>query len=332
MIPFVAKRRIRRKSGFALQAFQHDANRTTWKTLLVFAIIYLVWGSTYLAIRVGVLEVPPFLLAAIRFLVAGVVLYAWTLARGERAPSGREWASISLLAFLVFLVDYGLVFWAEQRVPSGVTAIMMATIPAFTALFEIVLLRTQKLTLRLTLALVIGLGGVAVLVSRSLDLGGASVDGLGAVALIVGAIASSVAAAFTRMLPLPSSKFMSSGAQMLVGGVMLALASAALGEFHDFHPAAVSAGAWFALLYLIVAGSIVAYTAYMWLLHHESPTRVGTYAYVNPVVAVLVGYFLGGEALGARTVMGSLFVLVSVVMITTAGAKRTATAPAEDTG
>lgn len=270
----------------------------------------------------GVLEVPPFLLAAIRFLVAGLALYGWTVLRGERQPSAREWASISLLAFLIFAVDYGLVFWAEQRVPSGVTAIMMATISAFMALAEIVFLRTQKLTLRLSLALLIGLGGVAVLVSRSLDLGGAPIDGLGAVALLVGAIAWAVAAVFARTQPLPDSKFMSSGAQMLVGGVMLALTSAALGEFSHFHPAAVSAGAWFALLYLIVAGSIVAFTAYVWLLHHESPTRVGTYAYVNPVVAVLVGYFLGGEALGPRTILGALFVLISVVMITTTKEKK----------
>src|SRR5579871_3721474 len=132
------------------EVFTIDAiiNRMGWKVLLAFAIIYFVWGSTYLAIRVGVLEVPPFLLAAIRFLVAGLVLYGWTLARGERAPSARQWASISLLALLIFAIDYGLVFWAEQRVPSGVTAIMMATISAFMALAEILFLRTQKLTLR----------------------------------------------------------------------------------------------------------------------------------------------------------------------------------------
>jgi drug/metabolite transporter (DMT)-like permease len=280
-----------------------------------------VWGSTYLAIRVGVLEVPPFLLAGIRFLIAGLLLYGWTLVRGERAPSRRQWGSIALLAFLIFAVDYGLVFWAEQRVPSGITAVMMATIPAFTALAEIVFLRTQKLTLRLAVSLLIGLGGVAVLVSGSLHLGGASVDTLGAVALVVGAVAWSIAAAFTRLLPLPDSRFMSSGAQMLVGGAMLAATSFALGEFRDFHPGAVSLGAWLALLYLIVPGSIIAFTAYVWLIHHESPTRVGTYAYVNPVVAVLVGYFLGGEALGLRTLLGSLFILASVVMITTARAR-----------
>lgn len=295
--------------------------RMGWKVLLAYAIIYFVWGSTYLAIRVGVLEMPPLLMAAIRFLVAGLLLYGWTVARGERTPTARQWLSLSLLAFLIFLVDYGLVFWAEQRVPSGVTAIMMATISAFMALAEIAFLRTQKLTWRLSVALLIGLGGVAVLVSRSLDLGGAPVDKLGAVALIIGAIAWAIAAVFARTQPLPESKFLSSGAQMLVGGVMLMIASFALGEFHDFHPAAISAAAWFSLVYLIVPGSIIAFTAYVWLLHHDSPTRVGTYAYVNPVVAVLVGYALGGEALGMRTVLGALFVLISVVMITTSKRK-----------
>src|SRR5690348_1081093 len=301
-----------------IAAIDANTSRLTWKVLLAYAIIYFVWGSTYLAIRVGVLEMPPLLMAAIRFLIAGLLLYGWTVLRGERTPTARQWASISLLAFLIFAVDYGLVFWAEQRVPSGVTAIIMATISAFMALCEIIFLRTQRLTLRLSVALLIGLGGVAVLVSRSLDLGGAPVDTLGAVALIVGAIAWAVAAVFARTQPLPDSKFLSSGAQMLVGGAMLAIASFALGESGDFHPAAISFAAWFSLAYLIVPGSIVAFTAYVWLLHHDSPTRVGTYAYVNPVVAVLVGYSLGGEALGLRTIVGTLFVLVSVVMITTA--------------
>lgn len=313
-------------------------HRPTWKTLLAFAIIYLVWGSTFFAIRIGVREVPPFLLAAMRFLVAGLVLYGWLIARGERSPSARQWLSAALLAVLIFVVDYGLLFWAEQRVPSGIAAVMMATIPAFTALFEIILLRTQRLTLRLSFALLIGIGGVAVLMSRSLDLGGgfslqlggAPIDRAGAVALIVAAMGWSLSSVLTRKLPLPASKVMSSGAQMLAGGVLLVLTAAALGEFRNFHPATVSPAAWLSLLYLIVAGSIVAFTAYVWLIHHESPTKVGTYAYVNPVVAVLLGYFLGGEALGLRTILGTLFVLVSVLVITTTRGKKRAAAPAAE--
>ncbi len=309
-----------------------NTHRPAWKTLLAFAIIYFVWGSTFLAIRIGVREVPPLLLAAMRFLTAGLVLYGWMIARGERSPNARQWMAASLIAIFIFVLDYGLLFWAEQRVPSGIAAVMLATIPVFMALSEIIFLRTQRLTLRLAVALLIGIGGVAVLVSRSLNLGGAPVDGVGAVALIIAAMSWSISSVLARKLPLPPSKVMSSGAQMLAGGVFLALAAAALGEFRNFHPSTVSRGAWVSLLYLIVAGSIIGFTAYVWLIHHESPTKVGTYAYVNPVVAVLLGYFLGGEALGLRTILGTLFVLVSVLVITTTRAKKpVATLPVEDT-
>src|SRR5580700_269368 len=298
------------------------AHPATWKTLTAFAIIYFVWGSTFLAIRIGVNEVPPLLLAAMRFTIAGLVLYLWLLARGERSPTLREWTSATLLGLIIFLFDYGILFWAETRIPSGIAAVMLATIPGLMALSEIIFLRTQKLTARLLLALLIGVAGVAVLMSHSLNLGGAPIDKFGAIALIFAAISWSVASAFTRILPLPSSKVMSSGAQMLTGGIFLTIAAAAFGEFRNFHPTGVSRGAWLALLYLIVAGSIIGFTAYVWLIHYQSPTKVGTYAYVNPIVAVLVGYFLGGEALTSRTILGTLFVLISVIVITTTSAKK----------
>jgi drug/metabolite transporter (DMT)-like permease len=295
-----------------------ETDRPAWKTLLAFAIIYFVWGSTFLAIRIGVHEVPPLMFAAMRFVVAGFVLFGWMLARGERLPNRRQWGSVFVIATLIFVLDYGLLFWAEQRIASGIAAVMLAMIPAFMALAEIIFLRTQKLTVRLALALLVGIGGVAVLMSHSIDLGGAAIETTGAIALIVASLSWAVASVLTRVLPLPESKVMSSGAQMLTGGLLLVVAAAAFGEFRGFHPGSVSRGAWLALLYLIVAGSIVGYTAYVWLIHHESPTKVGTYAYVNPVVAVVLGYFLGGEALGLRTILGTAFVLVSVVVITTA--------------
>ncbi|MGA7079535.1 MAG: EamA family transporter [Terriglobales bacterium] len=300
-----------------------------WKILLAFSIIYFVWGSTFLAIRVGVREVPPLVLASMRFFVAGVVLFAWMRLKGTPSPSRREWLSASLLAICIFVLDYGLLFWAEQRVPSGIAAVMLATIPAFMALSEIIFLRTQRLTLRLSLALLIGLGGVAVLVSRTLSqsLGEAPIDRAGAIALVIAAISWSIASALARKLPLPASKVMSSGAQMLSGGILLALAAAILGEFRGFRIQTVSSGAWYALAYLIVAGSIIGFTAYVWLIHHESPTKVGTYAYVNPVVAVIVGYFLGGETVGPRTLLGTLLVLVSVIVITTTRAKKAVATP-----
>jgi drug/metabolite transporter (DMT)-like permease len=286
-----------------------------WQTLLAFAIIYFVWGSTFLAIRVGVREVPPFLLAALRFLIAGMVLFVWTMARRERMPTAPQWASATLIALLIFVGDYGLLFCAEQRVPSGVAAVMLATIPAFMALAEILLLRTQRLTARLSLALLIGLCGVAVLVSSGLNLGSAPIGAAGAITLLVAAVNWSLASALSRKLPMPEVKTVSSAAQMLMGGVLLAVVSAALREPNRFHPAQVSSRAWLSLAYLTVAGSIVGFTAYVWLLHHQPPTRVGTYAYVNPVVAVIVGYFFGGEALGLRTALGTLLVLASVIVI-----------------
>lgn len=289
----------------------------TWKILLAFSIIYFVWGSTFLAIRVGVHEVPPFLLAGLRFFTAGVVLYAWMRFTGVSNPTWREWKASWLMGALIFLVDYGCLFWAEQRVPSGIAAVVLATIPVCITLMEITILRTQRLTVRLISALAVGIVGVAVLMNNSVSLAEAPVDRAGAAALIVAAITWSFATVMSRKLPLPASKPMSAAAQMLTGGFLLFVLSGVAGEFPRFHPAAVSGSAWFSLFYLTTAGSLIGYTAYVWLLHHESPTRVGTYAYVNPVVAVIVGYFFGGESVGRRTLLGTLLILVSVITITT---------------
>lgn len=306
----------------AISRMEATSKPPAWKVLLAFAIIYFVWGSTFLAIRVGVREVPPFLLAGMRFLVAGIVLYVWMRAKGTRSPTLREWGAATLLAVLIVVLDYGLLFWAERRVPSGIAAVMMATIPVFMALSEILMLRTQRLTARLAMALLVGIGGVAVLVSHTVNFGEAPIDTAGAGALIVAAISWSLASALTRKLPLPAAKAMSSAAQMFAGGILLTITAAILGEFRGFHIETVSRGAWLALAYLIGAGSIVAFTAYVWLIHYESPTKVGTYAYVNPVVAVLVGHFLGGERIGPRTIVGTLLVLVSVVVITTTPSRK----------
>jgi len=167
-------------------------------------------------------------------------------------------------------------------------------------------------------------------VSRSLGLGEEPVNSYGAIALVIAACSWSCAAVLLRKLPLPASKPMSSAAQMLIGGVWLTIVSALLGEFHGFDFRVVSRGAWLALAYLVVAGSIIAYTAYVWLLHHESPTKVGTYAYVNPVVAVILGYFLGGESIGPRTLLGTALVLVSVIVITTTPARKPVPARLEE--
>src|SRR6204780_2623801 len=237
-----------------------ESRPAAWKTLLAFGIIYFVWGSTFLAIRIGVHEVPPLLFAAMRFGTAGLALLLWTVAKRERMPVGKQWLTLAVLAAMIFLCDYGLLFWAEQRVPTGIAAVMLATIPAFMALSEILFLRTQRPTLPPALALLIGLGGVGVLMSRALNLGDAPIDSWGAMALIFASISWSIASVLARKLPLPSSKVMSSGAQMLTGGFLLTVAAGAFGEFRNFHPGAVSREVWFALLYSIVAGSIMGFT------------------------------------------------------------------------
>jgi len=245
-----------------------------------------------------------------------VLLFTWAVASGERLPSRREWLATAIVAVLIFVVDYGILFWAEERVPSGTAAVILATIPAFTALAEITFLRTERLTLRLGAALLIGLAGVVVLVDPSLGRGGAPVYTLSAAGLLVSAASWSAASVLSKKLPMPS-KVMSAAAQMLVGGLMLCVVAAAVGEERGFHPGAISGAAWAALAYLTFAGSLVGFTAYTWLLHHQSPTKVGTYAYVNPVVAVGLGYFLGDQMLDLRTVLGTALVLLSVIVITT---------------
>src|ERR1700691_510921 len=267
-----------------------SARPPSWKILLAFAIIYFVWGSTFLAIRVGVREVPPFLLAGMRFTVAGIFLYGWLRITGTPSPSRREWLAATFLGTLIFLLDYGCLFWAEQRIPSGIAAVVLATIPVFITLLEVIFLRTQRLTVRLAVALVVGLCGVSVLMNHSFSLGEVPINRAGALALLIAAFTWSVATILTRRLPLPASKPMSAAAQMLSGGIQLFVLAALTGEFSGFHMQAISRTVWFCLIYLIIAGSIVGFTAYVWLLHHESPTKVGTYAYVNPVVAVALGY------------------------------------------
>jgi drug/metabolite transporter (DMT)-like permease len=298
-----------------------SARPASWKIFLAFSIIYIVWGSTYLAIRVGVREFPPFLMAGIRFTAAGLLMFAWMRGTGTHTPTWKEWRGATLLGTLMFLIDYACLFWAEQRVPSGIAAVILALIPACITLLEIIFLRTQRLTLRLALALIVGIVGVVVLMNPHASFGETPLDRRGAVALLVSCCGWSLGTIITKRLTLPSSKAMSAAAQMFSGGIQLLLLSTIAGEFAHFHAQSISATAWFSLLYLIVAGSIIAFTAYVWLLHYESPTKVGTYAYVNPIVAVILGGLLGGEVVGRSTILGTVLILISVVAITTTKAK-----------
>ena len=261
-------------------------------------------------------------MAGIRFFIAGIVLFGWMRLKGEPFPTRSQWRDALILGALMFLMDYACLFWAEQRVPSGISAVILAAIPVCITLLEITVLRTQRLTARLAMGLGLGVIGVGVLMNPAASLGEAPLDRAGVIALIVACWGWSIGTIVTRRMTLPASKAMSASMQMLCGGTQLLLLAAIAGEFGRFYPRAVSFAAWFSLFYLITAGSIVAFTAYVWLLHYESPTKVGTYAYVNPIVAVILGAALGGEVIGRRTVLAAVLILASVATITTIKARQ----------
>jgi drug/metabolite transporter (DMT)-like permease len=276
---------------------------------LAFFAIYVLWGSTYLAIRVLVATVPPLFAAGVRFSIAGIVLYAWSRARGAPRPSRLEWRNLSLLAVLLFLAAYSGLFWAEKTLPSGIASVLVATVPVWTAALEIFVFRRQPFRWTLVAALAGGLGGVALM---AFD-GASGLSPLPCLVILCSDLAWSLGTVLTSRLALPKSKVLAAGAEMMLGGLMLLAGSGLARELSPWPH--VSARAAAALAYLIVAGSLLAFTAYQWLLAHVPATTVTSYAYVNPVVAILIGYWLGHEALTVRVVVGSALVLSSVVAL-----------------
>ncbi len=288
----------------------HTRAQLTFRILLAFFAIYFVWGSTYLAIRVVVATMPPFFAAGVRFTLAGAALYLGARARGIPAPSRQEWRSLSTLGALMFLVAYAGLFWAEKTIPSGIASVLVATIPVWTSIFEVFVFKKAQLRLPLVMAVCLGLLGVGILASNS---GLGKLNLLACLAILVAEISWSFGTVLSKSLALPESKVMSAGGQMLTGGVMLLVLSAGAGELHPFPRISFEAGS--ALLYLIVAGSLLAFTAYIWLLGRMSATKVASYAYVNPVIALAIGHWFGGEAITPRTFIGSGLVLASIVLL-----------------
>jgi drug/metabolite transporter (DMT)-like permease len=279
--------------------------------VLAFLAIYVLWGSTFFAIRVAVETVPPFLAAGIRFTLAGLVLYGWSRVRGVPHPTAGEWRNVAILGVLLFLIPYSGLFWAEKTVPSGIASLLVATIPVSTALLQIFVFRKERFRGSLLVSLLLGFAGVAVL---ALDSGSGGASLAACLVLLPCSISWALGTVIAKAAALPDSKVTSAGAQMAVGGALLLLFSVLTGEWH---PAPhISARAAAAIAYLIVAGSIVAFTAYLWLLGRMPATTVTSYAYVNPVVALLLGHFIGNEELALRTLIGAALVLASVLLIT----------------
>lgn len=286
-----------------------------WRVLLAFAAVYLVWGSSYLAIRFGLETLPPFLLAGVRFSLAGALLTGWALWRGAARPTAANWKAALIAGALLFLVANGGVVWAGQHVPSSVIALMSATIPLWMVLVDWLRLGAARPSFTVFAGLALGFGGIALLVG--LPTGGSDpLYTAGILLMCVTPVGWAVGSLYSRRSRLPASPTLTTGMQLLCGGLLLLSLGLLTGELHGFDLAAVSLRSWLALAYLTVVGSIITFSAYIWLLRVEHPARVGTYAFVNPLVAVVLGAWLGAEPITAQTLAAAVLVVAGIVLIT----------------
>jgi drug/metabolite transporter (DMT)-like permease len=281
--------------------------------------IYVIWGSTYLAIRYAVESLPPFLMAGTRFLCAGAVMYAWRRASGDAAPSGREWRSAAIVGALLLVGGNGGVSWAAQRVASSVSSLLVSTLPLWMVLIDALRPGGQRPGWQTMVGVLVGFAGVVVLIRPAQSSGGVgNVDLLGAAALILAAFLWSIGSLYSRTATLPASPLLATGAEMLTGGAGLCLLGTLSGQWGQLDWALVSARSLWGVAYLIVFGSLVAFSAYTWLLRVAPTPLVSTYAYVNPLVAILLGHFMAGEVLTARILIAAAVIVGSVALVTAA--------------
>lgn len=314
--------------------FHSDGRRdpAAVRLVLAFAAIYLIWGSTYLAILIALETMPPFLMAGTRFVTAGLILYAWSRWRGAPRPTPAHWRSTAVIGVALLMGGNGGVVYAEQRVESGIAALLVATVPFWMVLLAWLKPRGQRPSASTIVGVVTGMAGVVLLVMPSSQALGAGVDWIGAAILVGASLSWSAGSIYSQHAQLPSSALLATAMEMLAGGATLLVAGTLTGEWSRLDPAAVSWRSAGALAYLIVFGALIGYSAYIWLLKVTTPARVSTYAYVNPVVAMLLGWLMAGEALSGRRIVAAGVILTGVIIITTqrnraASAKRAAAGP-----
>jgi drug/metabolite transporter (DMT)-like permease len=292
------------------------ASRT--QILAAFASIYLIWGSTYLAIRYAVETIPPFLMGGMRFAVSGALLYAWARYRGAPRPTARHWRNALIAGGFLLLGGNGAVVWAEQYVPSGLTALLVSILPFWLVIIEWVRPPRRRPHRAVLIGLIIGFIGIVVLVGPGNIGGHGDVRPIGAVVLILGSLSWAIGSFFSRDADLPESGLLTTGMEMLGGGALMLIVGALSGELSHFDMHHVSRPSAIGLIYLITFGSLLGFTSYIWLLDKVSPARLGTYAYVNPVVAVVLGWAIASERLSLRTAVAAAIVICAVALITTA--------------
>ncbi len=292
-----------------------------WQMALALITLYFVWGSTYLGIRYAIETIPPFLMASSRFLFAGGVLYVWMRLRGVPNPTRLHSRTGLIVGGLMLLGGNGGVTWAEQYVPSGLAAVMVSAVPIWMVLLDWLLFGGRRPTRRMAAGLAGGLAGVTLLAGPADLIGGEQFDSVGIAALLIATVTWSLGSLYSRRAPLPRAPLMATGLEMLAGGLWLGLAGTLAGEWSALNPDAISLKSALALGYLAVFGSLVAFTAYIWLLRHTTAARAASYAYVNPVVALMLGWALADEALSARTLVAAAVIIGSVVLITSSQAQ-----------
>ncbi|MEP7088426.1 MAG: drug/metabolite exporter YedA [Gemmatimonadota bacterium] len=290
------------------------AKATRSQILLAFAAVYIIWGSTYLAILFAIETLPPFLMLGTRFFVAGSVMYVWLRARGAPKPTTIHWRSAAILGILMPVLGTGVVTWSEQLVPSGIASLLVAVVPLWIVLLQWVRPGGQRPAVAVIAGVLIGLLGLYLLLDPGSDTqhGNLFAEGI----VLLAALSWAIGSLYSKSAPMPKMQFVGTGMEMLVAGVVLIVGGLLTGEASHFSLAATSAKSWFALLYLITFGSIIAYTAYVWLLSTVAPTLVSTYAFVNPIVAVLLGWAFAHEPINTRTILAAGIIVGAVALIT----------------
>jgi drug/metabolite transporter (DMT)-like permease len=284
-----------------------------WVALIA---LYLVWGTTYLAIRFAVQTIPPFLMAGSRFLISGLILYVWRRLAGDPAPTIRQWRSAVIVGVLLLLGGNGVVSWAEQHVASGIAALMIASIPLWIAVMDALRPGGIRPDARIVVGLLLGFAGMALLITSS---GGSTQNGgrdlAGLLALLGAALIWSIGSIYARDADMPKSALLGTGIEMLGGAVALFLVGTMAGEWSRVQPLNIATSSLLGLAYLVVFGSLIGFVSYTWLLRHAPLSLVSTYAYVNPVVAIFVGAWLGREVINGRIILSALIIIGSVVVI-----------------
>lgn len=288
---------------------------------LAFTAVYLIWGSTYLAIRFVIETLPPFFMAGTRFIVAGVILYVLMIWRGSSKPTLKQWGTAAVVGGLMLMGGHGAVVWAEQWMPSGLASLLISTVPLWMAFLGWLSTRRRP-NAKVIVGLVIGFAGVVLLIGSVEASSGTGISLIGGIVVVTGALLWASGSLYSRSAQLPSPSLLATAMEMTTGGIVLSIASLATGEWMNIHLDHVSLRSAFSWIYLVVFGSLIGYTCYMWLLKATTTERVSTYAYVNPVVALFLGWALADETLTVQNMLAAGIILASVTIITTYGLKQ----------